>query len=98
MPFAILTTDKPGMVDVRINERAVHLEYLKANISLLLAAGAMLNDDGSVGTGGVILVDTDDRAVAEKFIADDPYNKAGLFQTVVVTRWRKAFFDKAFLA
>ena len=55
--------------------------------------GALLHDDGSTGEGGILLVDTDDRAVAERFIADDPYTKAGLFEKVLVTRWRKAFFD-----
>ena len=38
-------------------------------------------------------MDTDDRAVAERFIAEDPFTLAGLFEKVTVTRWRKAFFD-----
>ncbi len=93
MPYAILTTDKPNHAEVRASVRAEHLVFLKANQHLLLAAGALLHDDGSTGEGGILLVDTDDRAVAEKFIADDPYSKAGLFEKVVVSRWRKAFFD-----
>ncbi len=45
------------------------------------------------GTGGVLIIDTDDRAAAEAFIAEDPFTKAGLFESVTVTRWRKAFFN-----
>ena len=39
-------------------------------------------------------MDTDDRAEAERFIAEDPFTKAGLFQSVTVVRWRKAFFNR----
>ena len=94
MPYAILTQDKPDHAHVRAAARPAHLEYLTANQGLLLAAGALIDDDGTGGHGGILIVDTDDRAEAERFIANDPFSKAGLFQSVTVTRWRKAFFDK----
>jgi len=94
MPYAIQTQDKAGTAELRAATRPAHLEYLTKNQSLLLAAGALINDDGSGGKGGILLVDTDDRAVAERFIAEDPFTKAGLFEKVTVTRWRKAFFNK----
>lgn len=94
MPYAIQTRDKPGTAQLRADTRAAHLDYLTKNKDLLLAAGALIEDDGSGGNGGILIVDTDDRKVAEKFIADDPFTKAGLFERVTVTRWRKAFFDK----
>ncbi len=93
MPYAIITQDKPDHAEVRASHRPAHVEYLKQHQASLLAAGAMLHDDGTTGEGGILLVDTDDRAEAEKFIAEDPYSKAGLFRTVTVVRWRKAFFD-----
>jgi hypothetical protein len=93
MPYAIQTLDKPGTADLRASTRPAHLDYLKAHQHLLLAAGALINDDGTGGNGGILLVDTDDRAVAERFINEDPFTKAGLFEKVTVTRWRKAFFD-----
>lgn len=93
MPYAIQTLDKPGTAALRASTRAAHLDYLKANQHLLLAAGALIDDDGTGGNGGILLIDTDDRAAAERFIAEDPFTKAGLFQSVAVTRWRKAFFD-----
>ncbi len=94
MPDAIQTTDKPGSAQLRADTRAAHLDYLTKNKHLLLAAGALIDDDGTGGSGGVLIVDTDDRKVAEKFINDDPFTKAGLFSKVTVTRWRKAFFNK----
>ena len=93
MPFAIVTQDKPNSAHLRAEVRAVHVEYLKKHQKMLIAAGGLLEDDGSSGPGGILLVDTDDRAVAERFLAEDPFTKAGLFEKATVTRWRKAFFD-----
>ena len=94
MPYAILTTDKPNSAELRARVRDTHIEYLTANKHKLLAAGALINDDGSGGHGGILIVDTDDRKEAEAFIAADPFTKAGLFEKVTVTRWRKAYFNK----
>ena len=93
MPYVIITKDKPNSLALRNEVRAVHVDYLTANQHRLLAAGAQIEDDGSGGSGGVIIVDTDDRKEAEEFIANDPFTKAGLFEDVQVKRWRKAFFN-----
>ena len=94
MPYVVQTKDKPGSSKIRADNRAVHIEYLTSQQHLLLAAGALIEDDGTGGNGGVLIVDTDDRKEAERFINNDPFTKAGLFEKVTITRWRKAFFDK----
>jgi uncharacterized protein YciI len=93
MPYAIQTQDKAGSSKVRADNRAAHIEYLTANKHKLLAAGALIDDDGTGGSGGILIVDTDERREAERFVADDPFTKAGLFEKVTITRWRKAFFN-----
>ena len=93
MPYAIQTQDKPGHGHLRAELRAAHLAYLDANLTKLLAAGALIDDDGTGGHGGILIVDTEDRAEAEAFIAGDPFSKAGLFESVTLTRWRKAYFN-----
>jgi uncharacterized protein len=94
MPYAILTRDKPNSLQLRNEVRGPHLEYLTANQDKLLAAGAQVDDQGQGGYGGIIIVDTEDRAEAEAFIENDPFTKAGLFAGIEVVRWRKAFFNK----
>jgi uncharacterized protein YciI len=89
-----LTTDKPNSAELRARVRDTHVEYLTANLHKLLAAGALTADDGSGGYGGILIVDTDERKEAEAFIAGDPFTKAGLFEKVTVSRWRKAYFNK----
>lgn len=94
MPYAIQTIDQPDSAALRASVREAHIKYLDAHLDKLLAAGAFLNDDGSGGHGSLIIVDTDDRKVAEELIANDPFNQAGLFQKITVTRWRKGYFNK----
>jgi uncharacterized protein YciI len=94
MPYVIITKDKPDSLALREEVRGVHLAYLTDNKAKLLAAGAQTADDGTGGTGGVIIVDTEDRAEAEAFIQNDPFTKAGLFEDIKVVRWRKAFFNR----
>ena len=94
MPYAIKTTDKPGHEALRLKLREQHLAYLDSQVNLLLAAGALLSDDGKSASGGLLIVDTDDRAVAQRFIDNDPFTKNGLFAAVTIERWRKAYFDK----
>ena len=93
MPYAIITKDKPGALEQRLAARPPHIEYLDANKHRLLAAGAMLSDDGTGGHGGILIVDTDDRAEAQAFIDNDPFTRAGLFESITVVRWRKAYFN-----
>ena len=93
MPYAIITKDKPGFASVREAHQTAHKKYLDQNKHLLLAAGAMLSDDGTAAHGGVLLVDVESREEAEAFVHNDPFWDAGLFENVTITRWRKAFFD-----
>ncbi len=93
MPYMIKTLGKPDSEALRLRLRPAHLEYLKSRQTMILAAGALLEDDGRGGNGGLLILDTDDRAVAEAFIAADPFTTGGLLASIEVTRWRKAFFN-----
>jgi uncharacterized protein YciI len=90
----ILMTDKSDVGDLRARTRDEHLRYLDANKDKLLAAGALIEDDGSGGSGSLYIVDTDERKEAEAFLKGDPFDKVGLFAKVEIRRWRKAFYNK----
>ena len=79
MPFAIITRDKPGHAHVREAHQTAHKAYLDRHRDSLLAAGAMLEDDGLSAHGGVLLLDLESREAAENFVRNDPFSKAGLF-------------------
>jgi len=94
MPYAIITRDRPNSLDLRNATRQEHLAFLDRNKDRLLAAGAQVDDEGEGGYGGIIILDTEDRVEAERFIREDPFTKAGLFAGIEVVRWRKAFFNR----
>ncbi len=93
MPYIIETFDKPDHQWLRQEMRNAHLDFLAENADLLLACGAKLDDDGKDLGGGLYVVALDSRSDAEALIAKDPFSKAGLFDRVHITRWRKAYVD-----
>ena len=95
MPFAIMALDKPGSAQVRADNRPAHLEHLDRYAAKLLAGGAVLADDGATPVGSLIVIDSEDRAEVEAFLAADPFTRAGLFASVSVHAWRKVFFAGA---
>ncbi|MGF6767675.1 uncharacterized protein YciI [Paraburkholderia sp. GAS199] len=93
MPFIIETFDKPDSAQLRLDKRPEHLVFLEQQKRLLLACGAKLTDDGESAGGGVYVVDVETREEAERFIAQDPFALAGLFERLNIQRWRKAYVD-----
>lgn len=91
MHFFVRCVDKPGHLEVRQANRAAHLEFLKANIDKILMAGPTLTDDAQSMTGSVLVFDVADRARLDALLAEDPYAKAGLFQSVEVSVYKKVF-------
>jgi hypothetical protein len=69
--------------------RPKHVEYLTSYNDKLLFAGPLL--DGEAMIGSLLVLDLADRAEMDKFLANDPYAQAGLFQSVSVHGVKKAF-------
>ncbi|MGO1182292.1 MAG: YciI family protein [Micrococcaceae bacterium] len=93
MTYFIETFDAPDRAYVRQQVYQEHLDFLSENAHMLLACGAKLDDAGERASGGVYLIDVETRTEAENFIAADPFYQHGLFGTVNITRWRKAYLD-----
>jgi hypothetical protein len=89
MLFAIYCVDRPGRSQVRLDNRPAHLAFLERHTANLVAAGPLQSDDGAGMLGSLLIMDFPDRAAAEAFAADDPYAAAGLFESVVIRRWKK---------
>ncbi len=93
MLYYVHRLDKQGGLALRLKTRPVHLEYLKTQVSRLFAAGPVLTPDGKSPIGSLFLVEAKDEADLKVFLAGDPYDKVGLFQTLTVSPWRKVFSD-----
>ncbi len=91
MYFAIVCNDKPDSMDLRLANRAAHVDYLKARGAGVMAAGPFTTEDGAAMTGSLIVLEAADLAEAQAFAAGDPYNKAGLFASVDIRPWKWTF-------
>ncbi len=88
MYFAIICFDKPGAGELRERNRPAHGAYLKAHAAQMHIGGPFENDEGGI-VGTLLIVDVEDRAAALAFTKDEPFHKAGVFESVVVRRWRQ---------
>lgn len=87
MLAAIICTDKPDHLKVRLENREAHLAYGRDSGKLLMA-GPFLNESGDM-CGSLLILDVDDMAEAHAFAAEDPYALAGLFSDVRIEEWKK---------
>lgn len=88
MHFHLHCLDKPGHLQVRMDNRPAHIDYLKANIGSIVMAGPLLDDEDKP-KGSVLILDLPDMAAAHAFAAGDPYAQAGLFGSVTITPFKK---------
>ncbi len=87
MRFTIITKDKDGALQTRLDTRDAHLAYIKET-GVVEMAGPFLNEDGQMH-GSLIVLDVADRAAAIAWAENDPYAKAGLFEKVRIEEWKK---------
>jgi uncharacterized protein YciI len=87
MLFALLCTDKPQGLELRMSVRPDHLKYLESLGGALKAAGPFTTDEGSP-IGSLVIIEAVDRAAAKAMADNDPYAKAGLFASVEIKPWK----------
>ena len=87
MLYAVICTDKPDHLPVRMEHRPAHVDYLKSS-GVVAKAGPFLNSGGDM-SGSLILIEVDNIAAAEAWAAADPYAKAGLFADVRIEAWNR---------
>lgn len=96
MLFAFIGKDKPGHLQLRLDTRPPHVEFLNGLNAkgTLKLAGPFLGEDGKP-CGSLVVVEAADIASAREIFAGDPYGKAGLFETKEVIAWNWVFNNPA---
>ena len=87
MRIALITKDKDGALQTRLDNRDAHLAYI-AETGVVEMAGPFLNNEGTM-CGSLIILEVGDIAAAQTWADNDPYNKAGLFLSVTLQAWKK---------
>ncbi|WP_417258506.1 YciI family protein [Celeribacter sp.] len=87
MKFALFCKDKSGALAIRKANRDAHLAYID-DTGVVEQAGPFLDELGEM-CGSLVILNVDDMAAAEAWAANDPYAKAGLFESVSIQAWKK---------
>jgi uncharacterized protein YciI len=97
MLFLIYRKDKAGHLQVRLDHYEQHLQYLKPLSHKILLGGPTLGAGTGTGdndmTGSFLILEAEDWADAEAFVANDPFTRAGLFSTTIIERWKHGKHD-----
>lgn len=93
--WAIYCWDKPGVQDKRSALLAEQKSYVKNFGERVIGYGHFLSDDGRDTLGTSFFMQLDDRAAADKFVAEEPMSKAGVYARVEIYRWSNSFGKRA---
>src|SRR6185312_8962210 len=93
--WAIYCWDKSGMAEARRKVLAEQKAYVQGFGERVIGYGHFVSDDGRDTLGTSFFMQLDDRAAADKFIADEPMNNAGVYARVEVNRWSNSFQKRA---
>ncbi len=96
MLYAIISQDRPGSLDARLQARPDHLarlETLRDDGRLVLAGphpAIDSNDPGSAGfSGSLVVAEFASLEAAQAWADDDPYITAGVYEHVTVKPFKK---------
>jgi uncharacterized protein len=89
MLFVIFCLDKPGHESVRLEHYEAHKAYLATAPHKTIMSGPLTTDDDKTMIGSFFLVETDERKALEKFVTNDPFNKANIWKQIEIRAFRK---------
>lgn len=87
MRVALICRDKPGHLQTRLDNRSAHLAHIESS-GVVEMAGPFLDAGGQM-TGSLVILQVEDLAAAQAWADADPYAKAGLFESVTISEWKK---------
>lgn len=88
--YAVFATDKPGMDAVRERVRPAHRAYLRAaarHSVFVRLGGPTLDAQGESMNGTLLVIQAEHIEDVERFLNDDPYVHAGLFERIEIRPW-----------
>ena len=84
MLFVLRLLDKPDAAALRQRVRPEHKAYLGRVAERIAFAGPLMDDDGVTMVGSLLAIDFDSRAAAQRWLADEPFTRAGLYTGVEI--------------
>jgi uncharacterized protein len=88
--YFIYCRDKPGTGPLREELAEAHWSFMDRYAGAMIARGPTLTADRTEATGSMHMVDLPGAEAARVFAYQEPYHRAGVYQEVLVRRWRNA--------
>jgi uncharacterized protein YciI len=89
--YAILCFDRPDSAALRDQHRAAHQKFLGETSNKIVFGGPLKSAAEGPSTGALIVLDCATRQEAEAFIGADPFNRAGVYETVSIRAFKQVF-------
>jgi len=89
--WAIYCWDKPGAEAARQALLPEQKGYVNNFNERVIGYGHFVSDDGRETLGTTFFMQLDDGAAADRFVANEPMNRAGIYQPVEIHRWSNSF-------
>ena len=97
MLWIVYCVPKPDIAEVRAAASEAHSSYLKSKEHMIFFSGQMLTDDGNGTMGNVFIIYAKTRAEAQAFSDGEGYTRAGVFESVRITRMKRGRFKPELL-
>ena len=85
MQFIVKAYDGEGMLDKRMEVRPRHLEGIERIKEHVICAGGLLDDEGKM-KGSVLIMEYENRAQLDEYLANEPYVQERVWQKIEVER------------
>ncbi len=85
MQFIVKAYDGEGMLDKRMEVRPRHLDGIERIKEHVICAGGLLDDEGKM-KGSVLIMEYENRAQLDEYLANEPYVQENVWQKIEVER------------
>lgn len=97
MHFAVIARDgkASGTIEKRLASRTEHMDGLRIMKAdgRVIDGGAMLDSEGNM-VGSVMLLEFENRAALDAYIASEPYQRDGVWGDVEIIEMRRVDWEK----
>ena len=91
MYFAVWATDREGTQAARLAVREAHRARLRdpgAHQVSVIAGGPTLRESDAAMNGSLLVIEADDIDAVRRFVSEDPYQVAGVYESVEIRPWQ----------
>lgn len=98
MLWAIYCVDIQNSAPLRAKVLDQHIQYFNEKKDRIFVSGPQQSDDASVSLGSLFIIDASSHAEVQELLDNEPFNRAGVFESVRITRFRCSRFFNPQLA